>query len=152
MPLFTKAFFAAVALIAIALVGWTSFPSLGGSVTGSSVTDLEVGKTYQVADFESCSLPNGSKAYEWHFGGDDRSRRNQLTPHLDGRGRRILRQSTDIPAGSMRLSRVVEHREDPMLEGFRYGTFREDWEGLVIDYNGRVESQRVVRPCGPARS
>ena len=144
-----RLFFATVGVVVIGLTIFTFLRGLSGPVMA---TDLVVGKTYKVADFETCSLPNGSGAHEWHFGGGDRSRRNQLTPAFDGRGRRILRKSSDIPAGTMRLRKVVEHAEDPMLEGFKYGTYINHWEGLVIEYNGRIESQSVVRPCGPARS
>lgn len=121
-------------------------------LVSNTASDLVIDQTYKVADFGSCKLPDGSRAYEWHFGGADRSRRNQLTPKLDGRGRRILRKSSDIPAGTMRLRKVVEHHEDPTLEGFKYGTYVSHWESLVIDYNGPVEPQTNVRPCGPARS
>ena len=121
-------------------------------VVTNAATDLVIGQTYEVADFETCSLPDKSSALEWHFGGVDRSRRNQLTPKLDGCGRRILRKSSDIPAGTMRLRKVVEHSEDPTLEGFKYGTYVSHWESLVIDYNGQIQPHGIVRPCGPARS
>jgi len=145
------------AVAAVAVIAISIFTFIGGRSTfvkggiSNSATDLVIGQVYEVADFESCSLPNGL-AYEWHFGGADRSRRNQLVPVLDGRGRRILRKSPEIPVGTMRLRKIVEHAEDPMLEGFKYGTYSNHWEGLVIEYNGRVKSQPVVRPCGPARS
>jgi len=151
-----RLFFAIVAVVVSSLVVFTFIRGLsnnGSTVNVSgSATDLVIGQTYKVADFESCSLPDKSEAHEWHFGGVDRSRRNQLTPKLDGRGRRILRKSSDIPADTMRLRKVVEHAEDPVLEGFKYGTYVSHWESIVIDYNGRIESQTIVRPCGPARS
>lgn len=152
-----KMFFATAAVI---VIGLGLFTFIGGHYSSalinvsvsSASTDLIIGQTYKVADFGSCYLPDKVEAYEWHFGGADRSRRNQLTPKLDGRGRRILHKSSDIPAGTMRLRKVVEHAEDPMLEGFKYGTYISHWESLVIDYNGRIESQSVIRSCGPARS
>ncbi|OGM99284.1 MAG: hypothetical protein A2915_02545 [Candidatus Yanofskybacteria bacterium RIFCSPLOWO2_01_FULL_41_34] len=113
-------------------------------------TDLVVYQAYQVADFRSCKLADGSLATEWHFGGADRSRRNQLTPALDGRGRPIFRVVTNnrnLPAGHMRLRMVAE--ADPTLEGFKYGDY--SWNGIVVEYNGRVEDQRIVGPCGPDR-
>jgi len=153
-----KVLFATVAVTVAAFALYIFVDSLlGGNpkafITPSpSSTDLAIGQTYEVADFQTCELPDGSKAYEFHFGGADRSRRNQLVPHLDGRDQRILRQSADIPAGMMRLRKVVEHHKDPTLEGFHYGTFVENWEGLAVEYNGPIQPQKVVRPCGPARS
>ena len=113
-------------------------------------TDLVVGQAYEVADFLTCSAPDGSRRKEWHFGGVDRSRRNQLTPDFDGRGRRIFKVVTtdrSLPASHMRLRLVSE--ADPTLEGFLYGSYA--WEGLVVEYNGHVESQSHLKACGPAR-
>ena len=140
--------FAAFAVVVLVFGGFGLF---GSSKAAVSPTDLVVGQIYEVADFRTCRLADGSSAYEWHFGGADRSRRNQLTPALDGRGRRILRRTSDIPAGTMRLRRVTERAGDPTLEGFTYGTYRYAWEGIVVELNGRMEPQKVVRPCGPAR-
>lgn len=142
-----NALFALVTLVAIALGVIAFSAGRGTSSAAVSPTDLVVGQTYRVADFRSCQMDDGALAYEWHFGGMDRSRRNQLTPYLDGRGRRILRPTAAIPFGMMRLVRVNE--ADPTLEGFSYGTYR--WEGLVVEYNGSVEPQAVVKVCGPAR-
>ena len=113
-------------------------------------TDLVSGQAYKVADFKTCNLPGGTAAIEWHFGGAHRSLRNQLTPRLDGRGRRIFRvvkNDSTLPAGHMRLRSVTE--SDPTVEGFSFGNY--SWSGLVVEYNGRVERQSVVGPCGPAR-
>ena len=93
--------FAAFAVVVLVFGGFGLF---GSSKAAVSPTDLVVGQIYEVADFRTCRLADGSSAYEWHFGGADRSRRNQLTPALDGRGRRILRRTSDIPA--VRLDRV----------------------------------------------
>lgn len=138
-----------VALAFGALVGYGLF---GGPAQAQTVgaTDLVIGTAYQVADFQTCAAPDGSLRKEWHFGGADRSRRNQMTPERDGRGRRIFRvvkNDSSLPAGHMRLRKVTE--ADPVLEGFAYGTYA--WEGIVVEYNGRVEGQRAVGPCGPAR-
>lgn len=140
----------AAALVVGLLVGYGIF---GGpaSAAPQGPTDLVVGTAYQVADFKVCLLANGMPATEWHFDGADRSRRNQLTPELDGRGRRIFRvvaNDPSLPAGYMRLRHVEE--TDPVLEGFRYGTY--SWGGILVEYNGPVEAQRRPLPtCGPAR-
>lgn len=139
------------ALVTVVVVVLWIMTFAGHNHMNNTVTDLGIGAVLQVSDFETCLLPNGSRAYEWHFGGADRSRRNQLTPVFDGRGRRILRKSSGIPAGTMMLRKVVEHHEDPTLEGFKYGTYVNHWEGLVIDYNGPIRPQATIHPCGPAR-
>ena len=148
-----NALFALVTLVVVALglatfIGRSATPVVSQTV---SPTDLVVGQTYKVADFRLCRMRDGSLATEWHFGGVDRSLRNQLTPQVDGRGREIFRVVTNnrnLPNGYMRLRPVTEF--DPILEGFSYGTYR--WSGLVVEYNGRVEPQAVVGPCGTPRS
>ena len=137
-----------VALVLATFIGRSATPTVSPTV---SPTDLVIGQAYKVADFQSCKLADGSLATEWHFGGADRSRRNQLTPSFDGHGRNIFRVVTNyraLPAGYMRLRPVTEF--DPILEGFSYGTYH--WSGLVVEYNGRVEPQAVVGPCGTPRS
>ena len=135
----------------IAIVGTHLFLGGRASAAPQGPTDLIVGPTYQVADFRACTVVGtGATATEWHFGGANRSLRNQLTPRLDGRGRRILRVVTNdssLPAGHMRLRHVTE--SDPTLEGFTYGSYA--WAGIMVEYNGRVEGQRNIGPCGQAR-
>jgi len=139
------------ALVIGLIIGYSVFG--GTRVTAQTVgaTDLVVGTVYEVADFKTCQASNGTARYEFHFGGADRSRRAQQIPVLDGRGRRIMRINKSLPFGTLRLVKVVEHRQDPTLEGFVYGSFVEHWEGLVVEINGQVQPQRVVGPCGPAR-
>ena len=141
---------AVVITAVLAIVGTYLFVGGPSQAQTAGPTDLVVGQAYQVADFSTCSVPDGSLRKEWHFGGRDRSRRNQFTPERDGRGRRIFRRVTHdstLPVGHMRLRKVNE--TDPVLEGFSYGNY--SWSGLVVEYNGRVERQSVVGPCGPAR-
>ena len=151
-------FYAIASVIAGVVFGVAMMILFGGPGRVGAVfqdpTDLVVGLATQVADFRSCKLPDESLATEWHFGGADRSRRNQLTPQFDGRGRRIFRVVTNdptLPAGHMRIRRVEEHAADPKLEGFDYGTFRYDWNGLRVEFNGPVQPQATIGPCGPAR-
>lgn len=113
----------AVLIIGIGL-GYLFFgnTTVQGQTQGAS--DLVVGTIYEVADFRACQLINGAPATEWHFGGANRSLRNQQTPVRDGRGRRIFRvvkNDKTLPAGHMRLRKVSE--ADPTLEGFSYGTY-----------------------------
>lgn len=147
----TRAVAAVIAVLIIGIsLGYLFFgnTTVQGQTQGAS--DLVVGTIYEVADFRPCQLINGATATEWHFGGADRSLRNQLTPRFDGRGRRIFRvvkNDPSLPASHMRLRKVSE--ADPTLEGFSYGTYV--WEGIVVQYNGRVERQQSIGPCGPAR-
>lgn len=142
---------AAIVITAVLAIFGT-YMFVGGPAQAQTVgaTDLVVGQKYEVADFKTCSAPDGSLRKEWHFGGADRSRRNQMTPERDGRRWKIFRvvkNDSSLPAGHMRLRKVTE--ADPTLEGFSYGTYA--WEGLLVEYNGRVERQSVIGPCGPAR-
>ena len=139
-----------VMALLVGIVGTYMF--IGGPVKAQTVgpTDLVAGQAYEVADFKTCSAPDGSLRKEWHFGGKDRSRRNQQTPERDGRDRKIfqvVKNDSSLPAGHMRLRRMSE--ADPTVEGFSFGNY--SWEGVVVEYNGRVERQSVVGPCGPAR-
>lgn len=143
---------AVVIVITTVLVVVGTYLFVGGPAQTQTAgpSDLVVGTAYEVGDFRACQAADGSRRTEWHFAGQHRSLRNQQTPLIDGRGRRIFRvvtNDTSLPAGYMRLRKVTE--ADPTLEGHIYGDY--SWKGVVVEYNGRVERQRVVRPCGPTR-
>jgi hypothetical protein len=140
-----------VALVATLVVGLgLGYLFFGGRMVAAEPlgpTDLTVGQIYQVADFRTCVAPGGGFRYEVHFGGADRSRRNQQIPYFDGRGRRILRTTGALPPGTIRLVKVREG--DPYLEGFSYGNYA--WEGIIVEIGGKIRQQRRIGVCGPTR-
>lgn len=103
------------------------------------------GQVYEVADFRACAR-DGVTFTEWHFGGKDRSVQNHQTPLVDRFGQRWLEVvigDKALPPGHMRVVKVL----DPYADGRRFG----NREVYIAQYNGRVEPQVRLGPCGPSR-
>ena len=155
--------FAAVA-IAAAMLGLYTFigsrpihPIRG--MTGPGPTDLVVGQVYEVADTFTCDSGDPTQQVrEWHFGGADRSRRNQQTVdwYVDFSGRRVVRieyRPDFFPTNGKKYIRIDNREEENRaLEGFdANGDDDQLRRADFVVHNVRLEPQLVVWPCGPAR-
>ena len=140
-----------LAVLAIAAVVYFLGSDSAASSVVISPSDLEVNGVYEYSDFYSCSLPDGSRAYDFHFMGPDRSRRNQLISRLNNVGERTMTVVTNDPSlssGHIRLVlRSVAWRD---VEGHNFGT---DWSAEYLQINPRrtIETATRIPPCGPAR-
>ncbi|MBI4158260.1 MAG: hypothetical protein HY505_01390 [Candidatus Yanofskybacteria bacterium] len=136
-------------VVTVVLVGLLGLSGFGCSAL--SVTDIAVGEVVEYHDFHTCYQPDGSRSYDFHFGGADRSRRAQFVDRRNNIGQRTMRVVTNdrtLPKGYVRL--VVETRPAKNREGHSFGTA---WSGEVLLINPRRPIERAVNIplCGPER-
>ena len=152
----SRPFYAIVTLVAGAIIALATAFFIGffekPVPPPTSVTDIAVNETVAYHDFHSCYQPDGSRSYDFHFGGADRSRRAQFVDRHDNMGRRTMRVVTNdrtLPKGYVRL--IIEAVPAKNREGHSFGTA---WSGEVLLINPRRPIERAVNipPCGPERS
>lgn len=139
-----------VAGVLVVVAVWFAFLR-PAPVGDSNPSDIAVGETVAYHDFHSCSLSDGRRVYDFHFGGADRSRRAQFVARLDNMGRRTMRVVTNdptLPKGHVRLMLFTVPASS--VEGHNFGT---TWTGEVLLINPRrpIEAARTIPSCGPER-
>lgn len=140
----TRTIGAVVLTAVLAILGTYMF--LGGRASAQAPVAWQLidGQSYEVGDFKTCTR-GGSLFVEWHFGGRDRSIVAHQTPGpaSDRRYFRVVTNNPTLPVGHMRVLPFA----GPYADGRRFSSET----GWYVEYNGRVERQGTIGPCGPSR-